>query len=312
MNSIDARSTSDAPSREGRSWQLFEHGLLVFERALGPSSPFRLLVSHAVVCAERDCACRDVTLTAVGLDIGADFSHAELATEQLKAMFAGPNTMNARLDIDLGRVEPDNYEGRSPLSPDWVEYVQSQVDGDLLDQLHERWLRAKGIRERKPDEIGWPASEPGKLVGWPETHPHDRLDLYLDEGVVFLADDLYCVKSGCTCEEATIVFAECLEHNRGRSIGHLRVGLPDVQVLERKAQGRHRAIIERLWTAFQKRHRRVGARLAERKRRMADLARSRPVPLAATRTPLLPAPRVGRNDPCHCGSGKKYKRCCAT
>jgi hypothetical protein len=31
--------------------------------------------------------------------------------------------------------------------------------------------------------------------------------------------------------------------------------------------------------------------------------------------PLAPrrraVPRVGRNDPCHCGSGKKYKRCCA-
>jgi SEC-C motif domain protein len=22
-------------------------------------------------------------------------------------------------------------------------------------------------------------------------------------------------------------------------------------------------------------------------------------------------PRIGRNDPCHCGSGKKYKKCCA-
>ena len=21
-------------------------------------------------------------------------------------------------------------------------------------------------------------------------------------------------------------------------------------------------------------------------------------------------PRTGRNDPCHCGSGKKYKNCC--
>ena len=22
------------------------------------------------------------------------------------------------------------------------------------------------------------------------------------------------------------------------------------------------------------------------------------------------APKTGRNDPCHCGSGKKYKKCC--
>ena len=24
------------------------------------------------------------------------------------------------------------------------------------------------------------------------------------------------------------------------------------------------------------------------------------------------APRIGRNDPCPCGSGKKYKKCCLT
>jgi SEC-C motif-containing protein/YcxB-like protein len=36
---------------------------------------------------------------------------------------------------------------------------------------------------------------------------------------------------------------------------------------------------------------------------------STPAPLleSATRTP---APKVGRNDPCPCGSGKKYKKCC--
>ncbi len=28
--------------------------------------------------------------------------------------------------------------------------------------------------------------------------------------------------------------------------------------------------------------------------------------------PALPAQMPGRNDPCHCGSGKKYKKCCET
>jgi uncharacterized protein YecA (UPF0149 family) len=26
--------------------------------------------------------------------------------------------------------------------------------------------------------------------------------------------------------------------------------------------------------------------------------------------PHAPSPTVGRNDPCPCGSGKKYKKCC--
>jgi len=32
-------------------------------------------------------------------------------------------------------------------------------------------------------------------------------------------------------------------------------------------------------------------------------------PLAAP-TPVVAAPKVGRNEPCPCGSGKKYKQCC--
>jgi preprotein translocase subunit SecA len=33
-------------------------------------------------------------------------------------------------------------------------------------------------------------------------------------------------------------------------------------------------------------------------------------PLSVTPPPAKPHPQVGRNDPCPCGSGKKYKRCC--
>ena len=36
----------------------------------------------------------------------------------------------------------------------------------------------------------------------------------------------------------------------------------------------------------------------------ADGKRLRPAPMVRTK------PRIGRNDPCPCGSGKKYKKCC--
>jgi SWIM/SEC-C metal-binding protein len=28
------------------------------------------------------------------------------------------------------------------------------------------------------------------------------------------------------------------------------------------------------------------------------------------RQPALPTPKIGRNEPCPCGSGKKFKKCC--
>jgi uncharacterized protein YchJ len=68
---------------------------------------------------------------------------------------------------------------------------------------------------------------------------------------------------------------------------------------------RDRQLLEGLWAAFQARHRGGGERLIKRKRYVAELAATR----AACRSPVA-APRAGRNEPCPCGSGKKFKRCC--
>jgi preprotein translocase subunit SecA len=61
-------------------------------------------------------------------------------------------------------------------------------------------------------------------------------------------------------------------------------------------------------------------RAQELRPEMADLAESRAQQEQVANTPVgQPArpstvrrvqPKVGRNDPCPCGSGKKYKRCC--
>ena len=34
------------------------------------------------------------------------------------------------------------------------------------------------------------------------------------------------------------------------------------------------------------------------------------LPKQGKRVPVVSGPKVGRNDPCPCGSGKKYKKCC--
>jgi preprotein translocase subunit SecA len=40
----------------------------------------------------------------------------------------------------------------------------------------------------------------------------------------------------------------------------------------------------------------------------APATHSRPAPMRPA--PAAPAPHIGRNDPCPCGSGKKFKHCC--
>src|SRR5262249_40625771 len=42
----------------------------------------------------------------------------------------------------------------------------------------------------------------------------------------------------------------------------------------------------------------------------ARAGRAAPNPEAAKSVPVTIPAKVGRNDPCPCGSGKKYKKCC--
>jgi hypothetical protein len=42
----------------------------------------------------------------------------------------------------------------------------------------------------------------------------------------------------------------------------------------------------------------------------AGMTPTDPLPVTALPQPMRAAPKVGRNEPCPCGSGKKYKKCC--
>jgi hypothetical protein len=50
--------------------------------------------------------------------------------------------------------------------------------------------------------------------------------------------------------------------------------------------------------------------LLERRRSIRQVARELPELLPAGPPPIVGGPKVERNAPCPCGSGKKYKRCC--
>lgn len=293
--------------RSDRSWQLFEHGLLVFESSDNPSAPARILVSRLELCTAHGCSCREVGLRAISFEVeNRDLARAGLTSEGLHSKFASGEAMNAQVDIDLGLVEPDAHEGRVPLSEEWTRRLESQIDGELLELLHERWLRAKGMTSSPTTD--WVPRGTGELVGWDEAHPDDRQDLYLDGKVVVSADDLYCVKPACTCNEVRVHFVPT---TRGAPpVGSVRVRIPSGAVIATDSKPAKAPVLDRLWKAFRARHR-VGELLERRQQQMIELARLRVEEQPVT-PPATSGQRIGRNELCPCGSGKKYKRCCAT
>ncbi|APX93618.1 preprotein translocase subunit SecA [Halomonas sp. 1513] len=86
-----------------------------------------------------------------------------------------------------------------------------------------------------------------------------------------------------------------------RILSHVKVRRPDeVEELERK----RREELERQKAGAAMRHEALDDDPA------ADAERAQPAPGADGRPVRRAGPKVGRNDPCSCGSGKKYKQCC--
>ena len=144
-----------------------------------------------------------------------------------------------------------------------------------------------------------------------------RQDLFRLDGRIYEAVDMYCPIPSCECGEVYVVFDPRMPRGTPR-LGHVVVERSGTARIEPIKKGRAR--LEQLWSAFQQRHPNHLASFARRYPIMKNIgARSMAAPPAA-----LPGaspnhspndapnatPKIGRNEACPCGSGKKYKRCC--
>jgi hypothetical protein len=170
--------------------------------------------------------------------------------------------------------------------------------------LHERWCRMRaGIGDPAYASAEPPEVVDGKVF-FNEVFRWD-FDLTVShEGQPYLASDCYCLEPDCSCDEVTVQFVDLSPAEGGETplVGSARAS---IRRLRAPTFDDGPAVVRQLWSALLEQH---GADvLRERFRRMREVARRRgslPAPARAAKA------KVGRNDPCPCGSGKKYKRCC--
>ena len=183
--------------------------------------------------------------------------------------------------------------------------VANRIDGELLDAIGSYWYRSKGLPDPGQRVLDAAAFElfdwqPGDMVPWHEICDA-RQDLYVLGDRLYEANELYCPVPGCDCGEVLVQF-EVRKPRGAPSPGHVIVrqsGATEVQPIKK---GRDR--LEQLWSAFLLRHPNHLARFARRDPLMKAIGQR------SFNLPVSVAPKIGRNEACPCGSGKKYKRCC--
>jgi len=205
-----------------------------------------------------------------------------------------------------------------------------------LDSEQWRWLRQWLTQEKRKQMQGVDLGsldisfEPavlaeGALVGYSEVFPFAEQPCIETDSGKWIVDDQYCIRPGCRCADCVLSFFPLPDEGGAPYLAdHVR---PRERSLEQEVVVRY-YLRRRLWKieppsalplsatrrlveALEQTRPDLTSFLAARQKQLRQLLK---LSLATSRrndpTPSRAALRIGRNDPCHCGSGRKYKRCC--
>ena len=277
----------------------------------------------AFTCPTPGCDCREAIVLATDDDdrdaliaAGAPVRKAWLARESYAKAAARLKSVAAfAVTIDDGEIY--SVDGASSFSPfDFAAHPEARdvigrIDGEALEAFGRLWYRSKGWPNPDDESLGsqpikilsW---KPGETVSWGESLVGVREDLYIVGDRLFEAVDHYCVEPDCDCGDVVLDF-QPLTPRGAPPPGGVRVDRSGAATFELTHE-KHRASVERLWTLFRMRHLGYRERFARRRAVMHGLAGR--IVSAPENEIERRSPRVGRNEPCPCGSKKKYKKCC--
>ena len=240
---------------------------------------------------------------------GCDCSQATLRLDQVLCCPSRPdpfqgaslNHLGWHVDLNRGQVVAD------PIGDEWAQRI-----GRALSDALDRRLITK-MRRRRAETLQWSEPEawrnfdvsrfePGTMVCFYGVFPKLQPDYMLEGDQPVFAVDHYCCTRGCKCTETHVVLA-----NNQRPYGQLNYDYRSGRV--KVVEGPADTVLDlwgRLLTALPYLSERMAGRGAFMIGPFAEFLHQARGP-----APRL-SRRLGRNDPCYCGSGKKFKKCCQT
>lgn len=185
------------------------------------------------------------------------------------------------------------------------------LEGALRGELPELRRLAKRASEQADRETAakrvFAHAAPGVMVGYHELFPADWDLLFSHNGEMYWAMDQHCPLPNCDCTNIAVDFYQLNTAGEPPRVGSARIVLEPASISGHPSSPEIGKLLTALWESYGKS---IRARYAEARRaadRFSRVVRGAP----AAKLAAAPVARVGRNDPCPCGSGKKYKKCCA-
>jgi hypothetical protein len=287
------------------------------------SHPRPFLVTETY-CSNPDCHCNKVFL---------NFTEVSDSGGSLK----NPLSFSARIDLDSWQEsEPPR---RSPEVAAWVREFLSQCPSTRRTEFKASYEEGRRIARRKAEYM-IDADEvlEGALVSYTNILTEQSalsaggnaytFDVHY-QGREYLVEDRYCSNPDCDCQTVHLEFFEAVSQGDGppriyqRFLGKVTFG--GKLVVEERAKctlAEAKAALLAWWKEYRDELKMLKDRYREVKeigQRSLDAVPTRRVMArqasftskdVALDEPPAANVKVGRNAPCPCGSGKKYKKCC--
>ncbi len=207
-----------------------------------------------------------------------------------------------------------------------AEAIRARLAEEAWTELYRWFLKEKleviqTSKVTEMDSTDLPNADGGRMVGFVEVFPFGlALNVPFANGV-WAVDEQYCVQPECRCTESILSFIDGREKtgkrmDSHRSVPALRYDYRS-QTWREVAQGPSGApATNQLLTALKAAHPSLDKELELRHKMLQCLyLKAANSELHSQLNSLVaPArraePKAGRNNPCPCGSGKKFKKCC--
>ena len=256
-----------------------------------------------IVCSNPTCECNEafIDLTLKPIADGGYNTH-------LKTWRVGVNIIDKSL-----------VESGTPAELSFARGVHGLLRDEDYQLLWQEYARVKFIDTENADfdtlQVDFPMKDieqNSTMIGYHDVLPYARhLSLEINH-IRYFVEDLYCVKNNCQCTESILCFlpmdvngspvepdftSYVVDHEtrQWKAKDSRLVNTPVVD--DRTAKSELEAKCPNIYGLLAQRHQQLKLLYANYLKSHAPQQ-------------ISPTKKVGRNEPCPCGSGKKYKKCC--
>lgn len=230
----------------------------------------------------------------------------------------------AEFEVDVFLKKRTDKNFNQPKN-DLVENTIKKFDKNDWKRLYKVFLEFKLVVTEDLDFTRTSAKFPmardielhGELTAYSEILPHGAkftLGEIENEISCVLLDEQYCLIRGCTCSNVTMAFISIRSGAQNKEeppLIQINYRTGDIKSID-VGSGTKKSVLE-TWNQFQEKYPDLLKIFSKRHIQLNKLYENYRLSSFFPSTTVINLTKtLGRNDPCSCGSGKKFKKCCLT